>query len=251
MDSLRKYPEIPVEFENDYIREFMVRYYAGELGPDITKKINDGTVRINDIQLYKRLYIGSKTSVTPLFISSDQMVDGVCLFNANKIPKDSNFLLTHISLKHANNSGNTTDPATTAMTAALLATNFYHNLIPFIYNYVNAAAATPTIGKTERDVTGKDKVPEELLAADLIVQINGVTIFRRDVRSMFFDTRYVKDIDISKGIELSKKVIVKEDQVINAYLNFPSGVTIPAYGSGATTHCLEFCMWGVGTSIKG
>ena len=247
MDTLRKYPEIPVEFENDFVREFMIRHLAGELGPDIQKKISDGSVRINEIELYKRMSISGKSSVTPLFVSSDQMVDGVCLFNANKIPKDANFLLTHISLKHAFNAAPTSDPPTTAQIAAA----YYHNLIGWKITNTNAAAATPITIATVRDTDQVNKVPEELLAADLVVSIGGVVVFKRTVRSMFFDPRISVGIDVKKGVELLKKIMVKEDQVVNAYLNFPSGISITAYGSGTSTNLVEFTLWGVGTSIKG
>lgn len=246
--NFSRYPGIPVEFENDYVREFLSRFYAGELGPEITKKINDGNVRINDIQIYKRMAIHGKSSVCPLILSSDTMADGVTLFNSNKIPKDANFLLTHISIKHAFTSAPTTDPPSNAQLAA----SYYHNIVSFKVTDTNAAAGTARTIATIRDTDQINRIPEELLSADLTVTIGGILIFKRDVRSMMFDQRGMQlDIDTRKGIELTKKIMVKEDQVINAFLNFPNGVTMPAYSSGTTSHLCEFTLWGVGTSVKG
>lgn len=243
-----KYPGIPVTAENDYVRELLNRIENGELGPDMNSKIAKDQVRVNDVTLFKRLCIHGKSSQTPFLSSSDQMIDGISSFNMNKIPKDTNMLLTHVSIKHAFSATPTTDPATNAQ----IATSFFHNLIPFVYNYVNAAAGTPTIGKAERDNTsGLNRVPEELLGSELVISVGGVLIFKRDVRSMFFDLRVTPKDDYIKGVELTKKVLLVEDQVVNATLVFPSGVTVPAYSSGAVSHMIELCLWGVGTVIKG
>ena len=210
---------------------------------EVIDNINQGAMSLAGVELYKRVYLGAAANIKPLILGNDTLQDGLCSFDGQKIPKGSNMVIGHIWLGHGFSAAGTAAAPTAASGL------FFQNIIRWYSSYTNAAAATPTTTTFLRDsATSANRVPEELLSAELQVNANGVEIFRKRVRAMFNDSMLAVP-ELSKGYPLEVPKLLKQETTITANLIFPTGVTIPQTDS-SVNHYVEFGLIGIGTKVK-